>query len=128
MCRKLVLLARNDNQQMICTCEHGTIHLTHQNTTICMNRSVFETLVQQLMGQDLRVNASSGPVSIYETPDNHIGFWVDSGGWRFKFYEYVAFADLMREAVEKLPSLDMAKLTENRARFRHRPRHGYSLN
>jgi hypothetical protein len=46
MCRQLILLAKNEHRQMTFTCEHGTIHLTHQQTTLCLERADFIRFAQ----------------------------------------------------------------------------------
>lgn len=106
MCRNLILLAQNERQQMVFTCEHGTIHITHQKTTICLASEEFRQFTHLLAEGDLPGLKESNLGSIHEGANQQVELWVDSGGLRLHPEEFFSLAELLRTALwhfDRLP-------------------------
>jgi hypothetical protein len=103
MCRQLILLAKNDFRQMIFMCEHGTLHISHQHTTVCLSRSGFQQLAPWIMAGNWQALEQSGAGSLHTAEDGWIELWLGSGGWRMRMLELLAFAELLRITLERLP-------------------------
>jgi len=105
MCRNLILLAQNDRKQMIFTCEHGTIHITHQKTTICLAYQEFRQFVELLIEGGLDALNQSQIGSIREDGNQQVELWIDSGGLRLSPEDFLALTDLLRLACTHLKRL-----------------------
>lgn len=108
MCRNLILLAQNERQQMVFTCEHGTIHITHQKTTLCLSDGDFRKLVHLLVEGGLSELNESNLGSIREGADQQVELWIDSGGLRLHPEEFFSLTDLLRMALwhfDRLPHM-----------------------
>lgn len=107
MCRNLILLGKNDHRQVIFTCEHGTIHITHQFTTLCMTRYEFLHFAEVLLVKGLLVLNQSQHWRVRETEDEHVELWVRNGGLRLEPCEFYALTDLIRAVWERLKGDDL---------------------
>lgn len=105
MCKNLILLAQNDRQQMIFTCEHGTIHVTHQKTTICLSLHTFQQFTDLLAEGDLTAFNESRLGSVRENAEGLIELWIGSGGVRLHADEFFSLSDLLRTAARQLERL-----------------------
>jgi hypothetical protein len=117
MCRHLTLLARNDHQQMIFTCEHGTMHITHQHTTICLMYATFVQVARLLVEGDLAALNKSNFGSVREGENQQVELWLDSGGLRLMPDEFFALSDLLRTALAQLDLLRLARQKTRPHRF-----------
>lgn len=109
MCRQLILLAKNEFRQMIFTCEHGTMHITHQQTTICLSHADFLLFAGWMAEGNLFGLNQTDSWRVQESSDGQIELWLGSGGLRLKVMEFFAFSDLLRLALERLQSAQMAR-------------------
>ncbi len=107
MCRQMILLARND-QQAIFTCEHGTIHLTHQQTTVCLMQDEFRRMANYIVNGDLCGLNQSGLGCVREASPEHADLWIGSGGFHLTIQEFFALTDLLRAALLRLNFLQSA--------------------
>jgi hypothetical protein len=105
MCKNLILLAQNDRQQMIFTCEHGTIHITHQKTTLCLTSTAFHQFTDLLAEGDLTAFNESEIGSVREGSEGQIELWIGSGGLRLHADEFFSLSDLLRTAARHLDRL-----------------------
>jgi hypothetical protein len=111
MCRQLILLAENDFRQMIFTCEHRTIHITHQQTTICLSHGDFVRFTAWLLEDNLFITSQTGNWHIRETNDGLIELWLGSGGLRMRDVEFFAFGDLLYEALERFRTVQVEQFS-----------------
>jgi hypothetical protein len=105
MCRNLILLAQNNRKQMVFTCEHGTIHITHQKTTICLAYQDFRQFVELLIEGGLDALNESRLGSIREDGKQQLELWIDSGGLRLSPEDFLALTDVLRLAYRHLDHL-----------------------
>src|SRR5262249_4027259 len=112
MCKNLILLAQNDRQQMVFTCEHGTMHITHQKTTICLTSAAFQQFTDLLAEGDLTAFNESSLGSVREGMDGLIELWIGSGGLRLHADEFFSLTDLLRTAVRQLERLPVPRPTQ----------------
>ncbi len=105
MCRNLVLLAQNNRQQMVFTCEHGTIHITHQKTTICLAYEEFRQFAHTLIESGLERLNQSQLGCVRAGADQQVELWIDSSGLRLRPDEFFALTDLLRAALLQLDRL-----------------------
>lgn len=120
MCRNLILLAQNDQQQMVFTCEHGTIHITHQKTMICLTSDNFRQMTRLIVEGSFSALNQSKFGSIRESADQQIELWIGNGGLRLRLEAFFALTDLLRIALSHLDRLPGTSF-----RSTH---HKYSLN
>jgi hypothetical protein len=97
-------LAKNDFRQMIFTCEHGTIHIGHQQTTLCLNYADFLLFAGWVVDGNLFVLNQSDSWRVREADDGQVELWLGSGGLRLTVMEFFAFSDLLRLTLEILKS------------------------
>jgi hypothetical protein len=109
MCLNLILLAQNDRQQMIFTCEHGTIHITHQKTTLCLSTPAFHQFTDLLANGDLNALNESSLGSVRENASGQIELWIGSGGLRLHADEFFSLSDLLRTAARQLDRLPVTR-------------------
>jgi hypothetical protein len=102
MCRNLTLLGQNHYRQVIFTCEHGTIHITHQHTTLCMTRHEFMHFAEVLLVKGLHVLNQSRRWQVRECEPEHLELWIGSGGLRLEAGEFFALSDLIRQVWGRL--------------------------
>lgn len=121
MCKNLILLARNDHNQMIFTCEHGTIHITHQHTTLCMGSTAFMKFAHLIVHGNLATLNQSENWNVREAGSEHMELWIDNGGLRLTVTQFFALSDLIRLTLQRLHDFQ----TANR---RPAPRRGFSWN
>jgi hypothetical protein len=101
MCRQLILVAQNDQRQMIFTCEHGTIHLTHQQMTVCMRRDEFMHFAEVLLEKGLYVLNQSRRWHVREVDHELLELWINSAGFRLETGQFFALTDLIRRVWEQ---------------------------
>ncbi len=104
MCRNLILLAQNDRQQMIFTCEHG-VHITHQKTTLWLTNGAFHEFTHLLAEGNLAAINESTLGSVREGSNGLIELWIGSGGFRLHADEFFSLSDLLRTAARRLDRL-----------------------
>lgn len=109
MCQQLTLLARNELRQMVFTCEHGTIHITHQETTICLKYGEFLRFAGWLVEGNLFVLNQSGQWRVQESSDGQVELWLGSGGLHLTITEFFALTDLLCDALERLKSASITR-------------------
>jgi hypothetical protein len=102
MCRNLILLGKNEHRQVIFTCEHGTIHITHYMTTLCMTRHEFMHFAEVLLVKGLHVLNQSRRWQVRESDGEYLELWVNSGGLRLEAGEFFALCDLIRQVWQRL--------------------------
>jgi hypothetical protein len=102
MCRNLILLGKNDYRQMIFTCEHGTIHITHRMTTLCMTRYEFMHFAEVLLIKGLHILNQSRHWQVRECDYEHVEVWINNGGLRLEVVEFNALNALIRQVWEAL--------------------------
>jgi hypothetical protein len=125
MCRQLMLLARNNIGQMIFTCEHGTMHITHQHTTVCLAHIEFVCFAQWITeGGPLLPDANSWRVQ--DSTDGHMEIWVGSGGLRLRASEFSGLIELLRGTLQRLKTLDWEQMRP--ATQRYSPAQHFSQN
>jgi len=113
MCRNLTLLAKNDRRQMIFTCEHGSIHITHQFTTILMSRHVF-IQIAALFGQDEMDTPYARMLGfrMEEAVKGQVDLWIGSGGFRLDEGDFRSLAALIQQSVCRLREAPHARLEQ----------------
>jgi hypothetical protein len=110
MCRQLILLAKNEHRQMTFTCEHGTMHLTHQHATLCLGRADFIRFAQWVTEGNLFALNQSGAWQVRESEDGQVELWLGSGGIRMTVIEFFAFTDLLRDTLQRLEKLRLDEI------------------
>ena len=110
MCRQLTLLARNEYQQMVMICEHDTIHLVHQHTSIRLKRDAFFQLDQMLQSRCL--TNSNGPLRCKTSHDGSIELWIGGGGFRMLPAELIALAKLVQDTADCLRTTPLDELLD----------------
>jgi hypothetical protein len=116
MCRQLTLLAKNDFRQMIFSCEHGTIHISHQQATLCLTYADFLLFAGWVIDGNLFVLNQSDSWRVRETDDGQVELWLGSGGLRLTVMEFFAFSDLLRLTLEILKSPPKTRLRSRSVR------------
>lgn len=111
MCRQLVLLAKNELRQMVFTCEHGTIHLSHQQTTLCLGWADFLRFADWILEGHPFVGDYAGSWHLHESSDGQLELWLGSGGIRLTVIEFFALSDLLRTARERLRTTRMERVS-----------------
>ncbi len=109
MCHHLIELARNEFRQAISICEHDTLHLLNQHTTIVMTRQTFYELNDFL--QSCCLNKDHGEFNFKVTDDNYVEFWIGKGGFRMFPAELIALATLVEKTVKRLKQMPLQELT-----------------
>jgi len=102
MCRNLTILSRNEFKQVVFICEHDTLHLVHEHTTILLTREAFFQLDQLLQSRCL--TDSDEQLSCKTTKDGYVELWIGKGAFRLLPAELVALAKLVRDTAECLHS------------------------
>jgi len=100
MCRNLTILSRNEFKQVVFICEHDTLHLVHQHTTILLTCEAFFQL-DQLLQSRCPID-SDERLSCKSTKDGYVELWIGNGAFRLLPAELVALAKLVRDTAERL--------------------------
>jgi hypothetical protein len=113
MCRNLILLGHNENRQMIFICEHGTVHITHKNVTVCMNKTEFTTFADTLLTEGIWSLNQTAHWSLKELGDDKVFLRIDAGGFLLTAEEFFSLTDLIRSVLLRLRQLnfDLSGLT-----------------
>ena len=111
MCRNLTVLCRNEFKQVVFICEHDTLHLVHQYTTILLTREAFFQLDQLLRSRCL--TDSDGQLRCKTTDEGYIELWIGKGAFRLLPAELMALAKLVRYTAEHLRLTPLEELLYN---------------
>jgi hypothetical protein len=128
MCRNLTVLCRNEFKQVVFICEHDTLHLVHQYTTILLTREAFFQLDQLLQSRCL--TDGDKQLQCRTTEDGYIELWIGKGAFRLLPAELIALAKMVRDTAERLRLTPLEELLykENDESVLWRPPHNTSPN
>jgi hypothetical protein len=102
-------------------CEHDTLHLVHQYTTILLTREAFFQLDQLLESRCLA--DSNGHLRCKTTKDGYVELWIGKGAFRLLPAELIALAKMVRDTAERLRVTPLDELlhkeNDERGLWRH---------
>ncbi|MEM9954492.1 MAG: hypothetical protein AAF846_22985 [Chloroflexota bacterium] len=93
MCRQLTEIARNDFKQAVFICEHDTLHLLNQYTTIVMTRYTFFALAD-FLGLGC-LNEKNEHFQCTVLPDNSVELWIGKTAFRLIPAELISLTSLI---------------------------------
>ncbi len=108
MCQQLTVLERNEFKQAIFICEHDTIHLVCQYTTMVMTRHAFYKLNQFL--QSRCSNKEQGALCCKMSSDNNVELWIGKGAFRLIPAELISLATLIEKTTRRLKDVPLEEL------------------
>ncbi len=100
MCRQLTMITQNEYRQAILICEHDTIHLVNNHTTILLSRHAFYQLDGMLRSRCLMSGAKG--VACKTTPEGEVELWIGNGAFRLQPVELFALSKLVDAAAIRL--------------------------
>ncbi|MEL6309322.1 MAG: hypothetical protein AAFQ52_14360 [Chloroflexota bacterium] len=110
MCHQLTQLAHNEYQQVVFTCEHGTIHLMHQHTTITMTQQTLRDLHTFMQSRCL--DGKDGAIRCTASKESMLEIWIKRGAFRLMPAELIAMAELIQIALHRLDTTPLHVLLD----------------
>jgi hypothetical protein len=111
MCQSFVILAERGTTRSLAQCEHGTVHLTWDATTLRMRREVLlrlSDLLAQWVEQPDQSLTWAKVVQLFVTPEGGCCLWIGHHGIALSHTAALSFVELVREAATMLNTARMA--------------------
>lgn len=106
MCIQFTMLASYDAAHYIAQCEHGTLHLVWQSSTIRLHpRDLVPTIkTLQTITPDVPYSLYQNGLIVLTLPDQGVTLWLGNAGLGLSYEGFALLRELLCQAALSLPS------------------------